>query len=366
MRHNNKQRIYQYIRDYTAASKQDLVLGLGLSLPTVTKNINDLEEQGLIFAAERVRNTGGRDAVAYSPLDNARVAIGLDISKNHIHCVVVNLEGKVIYKSRIRVPFQRSQEYFKHLGDMVVQIVETQRLRQEDILGVGVGLPGLFSEDGEEMIFGEVIPVKGLTRKEITEFIPYDAKIFHDAFAAGYAEIWNTSNIPNAFYFSLCNSIGGSVLFDAKIYPGDNNKSGEVGHIKIVPNGLPCYCGQKGCLENYCNALALANHTNGNLDVFFERLDAGDEEMEKVWDNYLEHLAIAIDNVRTLLDCKVILGGYVGSHMEGRMEALYAKLRPRSAFSENPAEFLLPCKYKIEAIAAGAAIMFIEKYIMGL
>ena len=62
----NRQLIYQYIRTNQQASKQDIVVALQLSLPTVTQNLEYLKEQGLIDTSQKIKNTGGRNATAFS------------------------------------------------------------------------------------------------------------------------------------------------------------------------------------------------------------------------------------------------------------------------------------------------------------
>lgn len=141
-------------------------------------------------------------------------------------------------------------------------------------------------------------------------------------------------------YLSLSNSVGGAVIFademksndgihsdydGGAMYMGDNWRSGEFGHMVIHPEGKTCYCGKKGCVDAYCSALNLAGLENGDLRAFFEKLKAGHEEYGRIWDEYLDNLAIVVDNLRMCLDCEVVLGGYVGSYMEpyiGRFRSL--------------------------------------------
>ena len=61
------------------------------------------------------------------------------------------------------------------------------------------------------------------------------------------------------------------------------------------------------------DALRLADLTEGKLEIFFEKLEEGNAEYEKIWDEYLDNLAIAVDNLRMCFDCEVVLGGYVGN-----------------------------------------------------
>ena len=87
--------IFQLLMQNDRLTKQNIVTALHLSLPTVTQNINALCQQGLAREAGTRGNTGGRRAMTYSFNDDARIAIGVDITRNHVAIVAVNLRGSV-------------------------------------------------------------------------------------------------------------------------------------------------------------------------------------------------------------------------------------------------------------------------------
>ena len=129
-----------------------------------------------------------------------------------------------------------------------------------------------------------------------------------------------------------------------------------------VPGGRLCYCGQRGCVDPYCAAPALTAATDGDLKLFFRRLEAGDREIQAIWREYLGHLAVAVANLRMLFDCDIIIGGYVGSYMDAHIDELRELLMQRSTFDDN-ADYVRPCRCKTEAIAAGAALNYISVFL---
>jgi predicted NBD/HSP70 family sugar kinase len=160
----------------------------------------------------------------------------------------------------------------------------------------------------------------------------------------------------------LSNNIGGSMIINKDIYSGDSQKSGEVGHITLVPHGKPCYCGQHGCVDAYLAATNLSDLTQGNLQAFFDELKAGNTQYQTAWDDYLDHLASTVNIVHVLLDCGIILGGYVGEYLEPYMNDLKERAARLNTFSDG-ADYLRICSYKKESIAAGAALSFIASFI---
>lgn len=360
----NRQLIYQFIREQGSVSKQDIVFGLQLSLPTVTQNLQNLKKQGLIDDSQKIKNTGGRNATAYTYIRDAKVAIGVYISAHHMNGVAVDLSGEEIVMVRKRIKFNLDDdEYLRQLGLIVEEIKEKAGVLDENLLGVGIGLPGLVSEDGEEVLYGLTLNFTGKTRAQIAKYIPYRNRLFHDSYVAGYAEVWNSEGLENAFYISLSNSIGGSVVMNGEIYEGSSHKGGEIGHMIVEPHSEKiCYCGGRGCFDTVCNAGVLDHYTDGNLEKFFQLLEQKDETAVKLWDEYLDYLSVAVVNIRVLFDNVIILGGYVGAYIDNYMEELYQRVDQRFPFDESARDYLIPCRYKVEAAAAGAAISYIEEF----
>lgn len=358
----NRNRIFNTIRRQRSVSRQDLVYQLNLSLPTVTQNLTDLIQQGLVCENGSFGHTGGRRARAYSLVSNAKCGIGLDITRNHVAVVIADLNGDIIYHKRIRLAFSKTSGYFQHLGVLVAEAVSKQNLSDQQVLGVGIAVPGLITQDNSRIFYGKILDFENLTIESFSQDIPYPCKLFNDADAAGFAEMCQNPDLTDAFYICLSNNIGGSVLIDHKVYKGEGSRSGEVGHMTIVPNGETCYCGQRGCFETYCNATILSDLCDGNLECFFDRLSKNDRDCNKIWKEYLACLSIAVNNVRMLFDCKVILGGYVGAYIEPYMDEVRRLAGMRNPFESN-ADYLIPCTVKKEALAAGAALSFITDFV---
>lgn len=359
------QLIYHFIRTHESVSKQDIVVGLNLSLPTVTQNLQYLLDLNLIDATKKIKNTGGRNATAFTYVKNTRLAIGVSITANYITAVAVDLSGNVVVRKKEWIKFDLDNEdYLKKLGEIVETIKKETQVSDEDLLGVGIGVQSIVDASGEYITYGFALNFTKMTRAEIAKYIPYKNRLFHDSEAAGYAEVWIDRNIKNAFYISLNNSVGGAVVVDNNIYTGDSQKGGEIGHmISVRNNGERCYCGKYGCFNTVCRATKLDEYTDGDLEKFFVLLKKKDKTAVKMWGEYLDELALGILNIRMLFDGAVIIGGYVGAYIEEYLECLATKVDRLNPFEEDKAlDYLRPCKYKIEATAAGAAMNYIDDF----
>ena len=360
----NRQLIYQYIREHKQAPKRDIVADLCLSLPTVTQNLEYLKEQKLIDTSQKVKNTGGRNATAFAYIPDAKIAIGIYLTAHQMSAVALNLSGEIIALVKERAEFALEDDaYLRKIGE-VVERVKEEAGAEKDLLGVGIAVPGLVSSDGETVTYGLTLNFTGKRKEEIAKYVPYECKLFHDSSVAGYMEAWAGNKIKNGFYISLSNSVGGAVIIDNLVYEGDTQKGGEIGHITVeTQNSKKCYCGKHGCFETVCSTEVLVQYTNGRLGEFFRLLKNGDKTAEELWDQYLDHLSFAVHNIRMLLDGNVIIGGYIGSHIEEYMEELWRRVDERNPFGDRARDYLMVCQCKTEAAASGAAAHYIEQFI---
>ncbi len=358
----NRNRIYKLICEKERISKPEIAYLLGISMPTVMQNVKSLQDEGLVEEAGVLGSTGGRKAVAISCVENARYSIGVDITRNHISAVLINLTGNIVEGIRVSKKYQNTLDHAQEMGKLIDNLIKKSGINPSKILGVGISVPGILSDDGLTLVSSYVLQVTNERFANYQNYIKYPYLLCNDANAAGIAEMWNRNLLKNAIYLSLSNTVGGSILLDNKIYLGENQRGGEFGHMTIERNGLQCYCGKKGCLDTYCSALVLAEHTNGNLADFFDLLKKGDNKIEAVWENYLDYLATAVNNLRMFFDCSVILGGYVGAYIDEYIDKLKENIANLNTF-EMDGNYVEVCHYKREAAAVGAALLHIKPFI---
>lgn len=337
----------------------DLTRKLSLSGTSVLQNVKILTERGLAREVGSYESTGGRKARAYAPLRDARLAIGLDLTKNHISAVLINLAGQIEHFQRERIPFSTDDEYLRKLGLIAGGMAKGF---EEKILGVGISLPGIIDKAQNRLLYSHVLNLRNFPLDIFRQHVPFGCGFINDANSAGLAEVYE-QNIPGVIvYLSLSGSVGGAVFNEGSLYAGQNLRAGEWGHTTVVPNGRQCYCGNRGCLDAYCSASLLSDQTGGNLEEFFRLLAAGDGKKLASWRECLHYLAIAVNNINMALDCDVIIGGYLGSYLEKFGGDFPSILAERNTFKKD-ASYLRYCRYKKEAAAVGAALTYMRDFI---
>lgn len=368
----NRNQVYWLINQRERISKPEIAAILGLSMPTVLQNVDELIERGLVSEVGTFESTGGRKAKVLSPDYGARFAIGIDITQNHIGLALTDLSGAVFLHRRLQKPFADQEQYYRELGALAMGFLKESGRPAERFLGFGISIPGIVSLDGQTITHSHALGIAGIACQRFYEFIPYPCILANDANAAMIAEMYHSPSPLTTIYFSLSNYVGGAIFTQAaqdlehrpvfdRLFLGDHCRSGEFGHMTLFPAGTPCYCGKLGCIDSYCSAKLLSSLSNGKLESFFLELGSN-PALQEVWTRYLDHLAIAVNSLRMAFDSPVIIGGYVGSFMEPYLADLQRRASELNTFGPD-ASYIRLCQFKVEASALGAALRHIEAFI---
>jgi len=368
----NRNRIYQLLYQTEKMAKQEIASALNMSLPTITQNLKALEEQNLIMEVGTFKSTGGRKPKAIAINPSAKFAVGLDITTNKVVAVVVDLSSKVVESTELRQTFSDSESYFQSIGVLVNDVLAKANVTREAVLGVGVALPAIISEDNQRVAHASILGLengilgfKNGTSEHFERFTSFNCKLCNDANAGGIAEQWNKCDSTNSIYLSLNNTIGGAIMFNDALYTGENQRSGEFGHMTIVNNGRQCYCGKYGCADAYLSSSILTNSSNGSLSEFFSLVHDGSIHHVNLWNEYLDYLALTVNNLRMAFDCNVIIGGYVGVYMDDHIDHLRDLVAARNTY-ETYGGYIQACHYRMHATAVGAALLFIDSFIKNI
>ncbi|NCD32704.1 MAG: ROK family transcriptional regulator [Spartobacteria bacterium] len=370
----NRNQVYRYINEHEKSSKPDIASELGLSGPTIMQMVNELVEDGYVEEAGEYASTGGRKAMSYKAIQNKYHAMGVDFTQNHISMVLTDLSGKILKHERISIYFDPTPAYFSAVSEIIKAFLAHEDIDTTSHFGTGVSIPGIIDRKNEQICISHILGIKKFDYNIFTQCIGYKCQFVNDANAAAIAELHHTKNSNDMVYLSLSNSVGGAIIpkriqtyshhtVDELLTTGVHHRSGEFGHMTLHIDGDTCYCGKKGCIDAYCSAKVLSQYTDYRLENFFEELENNNKAFEMIWNTYLNNLSIAINNLLMAFDCQLIIGGYVGSFIGPYMPKLLQLIDERSTFSTPAETVLLPCRYRVEASALGAAIIDMEQFI---
>ena len=362
----NKNRIFRLIYNSDKISRQEIADQLGLSLPTVNQNLKMLMEDGLIEYVGNFTSTGGRRAQAITINNNARKAISVNIKTDYINVDVVGLKGQIIYSMAVKAHFSKSSAYIEKLTDVVRHAVDYVGADADDILGVGITVPGILDDEKQILISAPPLKAKNYDFTKLISAIDYPVVVMNDARAEAYAGHWfNGKPEDEKIYIMLGEGVGGAYINASAIRNGVHNRGGEFGHMVIHPGGKQCLCGKKGCLEAYVSEKVLSSELDMTLDNFFELAVQGIKNNSNVLDEYMDNLALGINNIYTMMDCDIVLGGTVAPYLKQYENSIKERLVNDYSF-DTDADYLRISDGGGRKSGLGAALSFVARFIDGV
>lgn len=366
IKQNNRNLIYHYIYEKRKVSQQDISYDLRLSRPTVTANLNALEQDGMIQKSGQIDTEFvGRKAAAYSIVPDFRIGIGVEILRKEIKMIAVDLYGEKIERLVCEISYENQDPYYHAVCDKILEFKELLHVADEQLLGIGFAMQGLVSPDRRTIVYGKILDCTGLTIEAFTRYLPYPCSFIHDADSAAVSELWASPGLKDAFYLSVSKHLGAAIISRGEILTGKHGHNSTIEHIQMESEGELCYCGKYGCMETLCSLSALLKEKE-SLEEFFEKLRRDDLSVKERWNRFLLDLARGLNMLHLIFDTDFILGGYLAPYLcEDDLKFLHERIQEMTPFAEE-ADFLLISKMPRHNITIGAALPYIQTFLNAL
>ena len=267
-------------------------------------------------------------------------SIGLDLGGTNLRAAAIDREGKMLHLVTGHTQYSEGRDAL--MGDMVDAIANIRdRQGAGGLAGIGVVVPGFISlEEGVVRNCNNIPALENFPiREQLSQSLNTQVILENDANAAALGEQWIGAGrgVRDLVLLTLGTGIGGGIVCDGKMVRGFMGMAGELGHITVVPNGLPCGCGNRGCLEKHASATAITAMARllGYGDVtakqVFERAAAGDERAREIFIAMGEALGLALAMLVNAFNAELYLlsGGVIGA-WEFFAPAMLAEARRRS------------------------------------
>ena len=359
---NNRQIIYTYIYQNKKVTQQDISYSLKLSRPTVTSNLVELEEEGLIMKNGQIDSeTIGRKPVAYSVNPQFRVGIGVEITRSAVKVMAVDLYGQKITRNVLDIEFELQDHYFQRTSEFIQSIIHALLLSKEQILGIGFAMQGLTSEDGTTLVYGQILNNSGLSIDMFSRYLDYPCSFIHDAESAAISELWGSPELDNAFFLLLSYHVGAAFIANRSVVTGKHGHCGTPEHIVYDPNGPRCYCGKQGCLETYLSMTALLGEQDP--EAFFDAARNRDGAEAAKWREYLKILAQMINTLHLVYDVDYVISGYLAQYITREdILFIYEEIEKLCSYTEDY-DYITVAKMPKHSITMGAALPYIRQFL---
>ncbi len=274
--------------------------------------------------------------------------IGIDLGGTNIAIGIMDENYHLVCKGSTPTPANDPDGIVQEMAKLCLRLTEEQAIPFSDIAYAGVACPGIVDRESGEVVYANNIqfhhfPLGARLRSLLplkTVYLENDA----NAAALGEAKAGAARGTQNSIMITLGTGVGGGIVIGGRVYMGTNGAAGELGHIVIEKDGVPCTCGRRGCWESYSSATALIRMTKEKMDACpdsmmharvqadgkisgrtaFDMSRAGDRAAQEVVERYASYLACGITNLVNIFQPEAVV---IGGGVSGEKENLLCLLR---------------------------------------
>lgn len=315
--------------------------------------------------------------------------IGIDLGGTNTAIGLVDDNCNIVRKGSVPTERKKSfEEIVKDMAELTTKLAKEEGIKPSEITQIGIGSPGALNQDKTGIVFASSFPTfrNVSLLDELRKYFPNaDVCVENDANAAAYGELiaGAAKGLSHVVIVTLGTGVGGGIIIDKKILSGFNCAAGELGHMVIDMNGIPCECGRRGCWEVYASATALIKQTkeaaianpdsaiweivDGDLEkvngkTAFDAAEKGDETAKEVVDKYIYYLSVGIADVVNLFQPEaIVIGGGVSKQGEVLLQPIREFVAKESYGGSLPRAKIMAAKLGNDAGIIGAAMLWQQK-----
>lgn len=291
---------------------------MDLSVPTVTKLVGELIDEGYVIDFGKVETAGGRRPNIYGLNPDSGCFLGVDVKRFRVNLALINFKGEII-DSQLSVPFnyENTSESFESLCKIINDYVLQLSVPKVKILSAGINISGrINTETGHSysMYYFNEQPLTEIFQERLGIHVTID----NDSRAMAYGEYMNgiVGDEKNVLFVNCSWGLGLGIITNGQLYYGKSGYSGEFGHLSVFDNDVICHCGKKGCLEtqasgSYIYRRFLEKMAEGYSSILDKKKKKGEPiTQEDILDAALKEDMLAIELIEEV-------GNTLGKHIAG-------------------------------------------------
>lgn len=385
LRRHNRQTVLQHAYFAQPISRLELSQQLGLSPATVTNVVVELLEEGLLLETGLEESQGGRPRTLLTTNATYGYFVGVDVGETQLQIELFDLNlsrlGGIAYTNSASE--NTPDQLVDHIVEGLATVLANAQLSREQVLGIGVGLPGIVKRGKQPAVYAPFWDWKGVPLEDqLRERLALPVLVDNGAKAMALAELWFGAgrSVESLVALLIGTGVGAGVITNGALYRGATNSAGEWGHSKVVLDGWDCRCGSRGCLEAYAGApgilrrfreLApdqpLPDDQEQGMAALYDLITINHPAALQVLDETARYVGVGIANLVNLFNPRlIILGGWLGlllgPHILSRVQhyaAEYALAQPFEVVQIGL------CNLGLDAVCQGAATIVLEAFLNG-
>lgn len=308
MKQENEKRILQAVWENPGIYRKLVAKKTNLSSQAVTNQVTELIQKNLLLEYSQKTTGKGRAPISLALNYKGIYLLTIDVSLNHIHVFLHNLEGEIVYSEMPHLTGKEdSLQFLKDLIDKVLKRAGDDYIIQAVVISVA----GVVKEAARIVITAEKIRWQNVDLVQELDYLDLPIIVRNDVnFIAAYER----QHYPEDVSFMIVKldiGIGSSFVLNSGSLKTTSKVAGELGHFSIdSPEERQCVCGKKNCLTKFISIEALEQTYGASYDVIVEDVKNGKAEAIALIEQMCENLAPVLANVINLLDLdRVILCG---------------------------------------------------------
>lgn len=365
----NRRVVLEAVRTGGPMSRADIARLTCLAPQTVSNIAKELQTTGFLRERVRRRASRGQPPKELEINPSGGYTVGLQLDHHQLTGVLVNLTGDVLEQTTKAYACASPGVAIPAMVEMINKLVRARRITRRRVLGVGSVMPGPFDVQGLTSVGPTTLPGwEGVNLPaELAKRLNLPAFVENDATAAAVGERFYGAarGLQQFIYIYIGMGLGSGIIVDGQPYRGAWGNAGEIGHMVIAPEGLPCPCGNRGCLEQYVSVhsairtLGAAGHAVEGPECLASLLEQQDSTLSSWLDDAASKLRVALCSLENLLDPEaVLIGGYLPDVV---MDALVGRLSTLRQSVSNRSDRVHPRVIRAavgpQAMALGAAVL---------
>ncbi|GAB6260231.1 ROK family protein [Photobacterium sp. CCB-ST2H9] len=271
IKRNNAGSVYKLIDQYGPISRIELSKKSQLAPASITKITRELFDGHLIKEAEILESgSRGRPAIGLVPDNDGWQFLGIRLGRGYLTIALHEQGGDILFEERQDIAELKQDDVLNKLLSEIDSFFARHAKLLDRITAIAVSLPGLVNSEKGLVLQMPHYEVKDLPLgPAIHEATGLPVFIGNDTRSWALAEqlFGNANDVANSILISVHHGVGAGIILDNQVLQGRIGNIGELGHIQIKPDGLPCHCGNKGCLETVASLQAVRDQVKTGLTL---------------------------------------------------------------------------------------------------
>lgn len=317
-----RNKVIQFIRQEQITDRNRISSELNINVSTSKRIVDDLLDEKIVRLLGAAKSTGGRKATKIGINPDYGWNICIKIEVNCLVFALTDFLDEVLMEEKVFFEKGASFEKVKPLiKKEILSFIVLANAKGKNVRGIGFAVSGFASKDAKKLVMSRLLNWSNINfDKEFGTELKIPVFVEHDVNCAAIAEQWygQGKGLNTFLLVTIGEGTGAGIIINKKLYKGSYGGAGEIGHTIFQKDGLPCYCGQKGCLEMYTNESYLLSHLRAlhpelkslTPETLEALLRKDPVNVKKVLDDYASNLATGLIGAVMIIEPeKIIIGG---------------------------------------------------------